>query len=49
MNTEQTEARLDAIEKKLDVILDEIELQRRHRREMEDLKDDLMSLVHFKG
>ncbi|MCL4549941.1 MAG: hypothetical protein M1495_15385, partial [Bacteroidetes bacterium] len=26
----------------LDLILEEIELQRKHRREMEDLKDDLM-------
>lgn len=34
--------RMDAIEEKLNVILEEIELQRAHRREMEDLKDDLM-------
>ncbi len=34
--------RVDAIDRKLDIILEEIELQRRHRREMEDLKDDLM-------
>lgn len=33
---------IDQINKKLDIILDEIELQKRHRREMEDLKDDLM-------
>lgn len=30
------------INRKLDIILEEIEFQRRHRREMEDLKDDLM-------
>ncbi|PKL83587.1 MAG: hypothetical protein CVV24_04185 [Ignavibacteriae bacterium HGW-Ignavibacteriae-3] len=33
---------IESINKKLDVILEEIELQRRHRREMEDLKDDLL-------
>jgi uncharacterized protein YjgD (DUF1641 family) len=37
-----TSSRMDAIEGKLNVILEEIELQRAHRREMEDLKDDLM-------
>jgi uncharacterized protein YjgD (DUF1641 family) len=33
---------MDTIEEKLNVILEEIELQRARRREMEDLKDDLM-------
>ncbi|MEN8194154.1 MAG: DUF1641 domain-containing protein [Bacteroidota bacterium] len=33
---------INEINKKLDVILEEIELQRKHRREMEDLKEDLM-------
>ena len=33
--------RIDGIEAKLDVILGEIELQRRHRRMIEDLRDDL--------
>ncbi len=33
---------IDDINRKLDIILEEIELQRRHRREMEDLKEDLM-------
>jgi uncharacterized protein YjgD (DUF1641 family) len=42
MTERQTAERLEAIEQKIDVILQEIELQRRHRREMEDLKDDLM-------
>ena len=37
-----TQEQVDDINRKLDVILEEIELQRRHRREMEDLKDDLM-------
>ncbi len=42
MGTEELDARIESIEQKLDVILQEIELQRAHRREMEDLKDDLM-------
>lgn len=33
---------IDKINKKLDIILEEIELQKKHRREFEDLKDDLM-------
>ena len=33
---------VNEIYKKLDIILEEIELQRKHRREIEDLKDDLM-------
>lgn len=33
---------IEEINRKLDVILEEIVLQQRHRREMEDLKDDLM-------
>lgn len=32
---------IDEINKKLDIILEEIEHQKRHRREMDDLKDDL--------
>lgn len=32
---------IDEINKKLDIILEEIELQKKHRREMEDLKEDL--------
>ncbi|MHB1687777.1 MAG: helical membrane plugin domain-containing protein [Ignavibacteriaceae bacterium] len=32
---------IDSINQKLDIILEEIELQRKHRREMDDLKDDL--------
>ena len=42
MADKNIEARMDAIERKLDVILEEIDLQRAHRREMEDLKADLM-------
>ncbi len=33
---------IDRINKKLDMILEEIELQKKHRLEVEDLKDDLM-------
>ena len=32
---------LDEINQKLNIILEEIELQKKHRREMEDLKEDL--------
>ncbi len=42
MVAEELDARIESIEQKLEVILQEIELQRAHRREMEDLKDDLM-------
>ncbi|MCK9210102.1 MAG: DUF1641 domain-containing protein [Ignavibacteriaceae bacterium] len=41
MEHEKIQDQIDLINKKLDVILEEIELQRRHRRQMEDLKDDL--------
>ncbi len=33
---------LEEINRKLDLVLEEIALQQRHRREMDDLKDDLM-------
>ena len=42
MNEQRLQEQIDAINHKLDVILEEIELQQRHRREIEDLKDDLM-------
>jgi uncharacterized protein YjgD (DUF1641 family) len=41
METGDLKTQIDLINQKLDAILEEIELQRRHRREMEDLKDDL--------
>jgi uncharacterized protein YjgD (DUF1641 family) len=37
----KTQNQIDEINRKLDLILEEIELQKKHRREMEDLKDDL--------
>ncbi|MCL4549940.1 MAG: DUF1641 domain-containing protein, partial [Bacteroidetes bacterium] len=42
MEEKTTQNQIDAINSKLDLILEEIQLQRKHRREMEDLKDDLM-------
>ena len=38
------QTQIDDINRKLDVIVEEIELQRANRREMEDLKDDLMRI-----
>jgi len=42
MEENKMQDQINDINKKLDIILEEIELQRVHRREMEDLKDDLM-------
>lgn len=41
MERVKTQSQIDEINSKLDIILEEIELQKRHRREMEDLKEDL--------
>jgi uncharacterized protein YjgD (DUF1641 family) len=41
MNEEKIQTQIDNLSSKLDIILEEIELQRQHRREMDDLKDDL--------
>ncbi|MBL7127971.1 MAG: DUF1641 domain-containing protein [Ignavibacteria bacterium] len=41
MAAKNIQKQIDEINGKLDVILEEIEYQRRHRREMDDLKDDL--------
>ena len=41
MAAKNIQKQIDEINGKLDVILEEIEHQRRHRREMDDLKDDL--------
>ena len=38
----QIQEQLDAIHGKLDTVIAEISLQQRHRREMDDLKDDLL-------
>jgi hypothetical protein len=42
MSEQFLQDQIDAMNRKLDLILQEIELQQRHRREIEDLKDDLM-------
>lgn len=42
VSTASLQKQVDQINRKLDIILQEIELQRRHRQEMEDLKADLM-------
>ena len=41
MAEKNMQKQIDEMNKKLDIILEEIELQKRHRREMDDLKDDL--------
>ncbi len=41
MEEVKTQTQIDEINSKLDIILEEIELQKKHRREMEDLKEDL--------
>ncbi len=42
MDENDLRARLEAVDAKLDAVLEEIDRQRRHRQEIEDLKDDLM-------
>lgn len=42
MEENKMQDQIDVINKKLDIILEEIELQKRQRCEMEDLKDDVM-------
>ena len=41
MEEVKTQTQIDEINQKLDIILEEIGLQKKHRREMEDLKEDL--------
>jgi len=45
MENKELQLQLEEINKKLNVIMEEIELQRRHRQEMHDLKDDLMRVA----
>ena len=42
MEDKTMQNQIDEINRKLDIVLEEIELQKKHRREVEDLKDDLM-------
>lgn len=45
MENKELQHQLEEINKKLNIIMDEIELQRKHRQEMQDLKDDLMRVA----
>ncbi|MCR4416457.1 MAG: DUF1641 domain-containing protein [Ignavibacteria bacterium] len=45
MENKELQLQLEEINKKLNVIMEEIELQRKHRQEMQDLKDDLMRVA----
>jgi len=42
MSENTTQTQIDAINTKLDIIIDEMEQQKRYRHEFEDLRDDLM-------
>jgi len=42
MKDNHNQTQIDEINRKLDIVLEEIEHQKKHRREMDDLKDDLM-------
>jgi len=44
MENKELQNQIDDINRKLDVIITEIESQKRYRREIEDLRDDLMRL-----
>ena len=45
MEEKTMQSQIDNLNSKLDVIIEEIEHQRKHRQEMEDLKDDLMRVT----
>jgi uncharacterized protein YjgD (DUF1641 family) len=45
MEEKTIQSQIDSLNTKLDVILEEIEHQRKHRQEMEDLKKDLMRVT----
>lgn len=45
MEEKTMQSQIDNLNTKLDVIIEEIEHQRKHRQEMEDLKDDLMRVT----
>ncbi len=45
MNENKIAIQVEELNRKMDLILEEIELQKRQRREMEDLKDDLMRVA----
>lgn len=45
MEEKNIQIQLDEINKKLDFILSEIDLQRKHRQEIQDLKEDLLRVA----
>ena len=45
MEEKTMQTQIDSLNSKLDIILEEIEHQRKHRQEMEDIKDDLMRVT----
>lgn len=45
MEENNMQSQIDLLNSKLDIILEEIENQRKHRQEMEDLKDDLIRVT----
>ncbi len=45
MPDQSLQEQIEAINRKLDLVLEEVALQQRYRREMEDLKDDLTRLA----
>ncbi len=45
METITVQQQIEKLNDKLNIIIEEIELQKRHRREMDDLKDDLMRVA----
>ena len=45
MENRELQQQLEEINKKLNLIMEEIELQRKHRQEMQDLKEDLMRVA----
>lgn len=42
MDDKTMQTQIDEVNRKLDIVIEEIELQKQRRREMDDLKDDLM-------
>jgi uncharacterized protein YjgD (DUF1641 family) len=45
MENRELQQQLEEINKKLNLIMEEIELQRKHRQEMQDVKEDLMRVA----
>lgn len=45
MDQNTLQQQIETLNGKLDLLLEEVELQRRHRRELEDFKDDIMRIA----